>query len=341
MGGANQVQASNISKTYDVRKYIAGYIQDDLKVSPKLTINAGLRWDYFSPISESNGAQGNFVQVGPPNRAPTYLLPASGKANRSLSSTANNPALAGNGFIDLLAKDGIRLEETDQYGKGLTITQKNNFGPRFGFAYEATNKLVARGGIGLFFNAFENAGFGPNIGRNYPFAYSFNFQGNGSDTAPFSAGANPYGTCTTAGPGGSATIDSGLSCASFTPLAVNASGLGLQGLQFGFRTPYTISSNVSLQYALSNNITATVAYVYTHGERLQVDIGDNRPTQLVPANTSLAVSGFRSGFELPADPRIERLQRPANQGGAAAFAWVELPGDLHLLEDLDDRRRSA
>ena len=287
VGGANQVQASNISKTYDFRKYFAAYIQDDIKISPKLTLNVGLRYDYFSPISEANGAQANFVQSGPPNNAPVFIIPATGKANRSLSSTANNPSLNGNGFVDLLAKDGITLLQTDRYGKGLTETSKNNLAPRVGFAYEATDKLVLRGGAGLFFNSFENAGFGPNIGRNYPFAYSFNFQGNGSDVAPFSAGSNPYGTCATAGPGGSATIGSGLSCAAFTPLAVNAAGLGLQGLQFNFKTPNTISSNLSFQYALTQNMSASVAYVYTHASHLQVDLGDNRPSQLVPANTPL------------------------------------------------------
>ena len=287
VGGANQVQASNISKTYDARNYIAGYLQDDIKVSPRLTLNLGVRYDYFSPISETNGAQANFIQTGGPNGTPTFLIPASGKSDRSLSSTANNPTLNGNGFLDLLAKDGITLLQTDRYGKGLTQTSKNNIAPRFGFAYEVTPKLVLRGGGGWFFNSFENAGFGPNIGRNYPFAYSFNFQGNGSDAAPFSAGSNPYGTCATAGPGGSATIGSGLSCASFTPLNVNASGLGLQGLQFNFKTPNTISSNLSVQYAVTQSMSATVAYVYTHGERLQVDIGDNRPQQIVPANTAL------------------------------------------------------
>ncbi len=287
VGGANQVQASNISKTYDTRNYLAFYFQDDWKIDPKLTLNLGLRWDYFSPISEANGAQANFVQFGPPNGSPTYLIPASGKANRQLSSTDNNPALNGQGFLDLLAKDGIALESTDRYGKALGITQKVNFAPRFGFAYEADPKLVLRGGAGFFFNAFENAGFGPNIGRNYPFAYSFNFQGNGSDAAPFAAGPNPYGSCPTAGPGGSATIGSGLSCAAFTPLNVNAAGLGLQGLQFDFKTPNTLSSNLSVQYALTQNISATVAYVYTHASHLQVGIGDNEVSQLIPANTAL------------------------------------------------------
>ena len=142
------------------------------------------------------------------------------------------------------------------------------------------------GGIGLFYNAFENAGFGPNIGRNYPFAYSFSFQGNGSDAAPFSAGPNPYGSCAAAGPGGSATIASGLACASFTPLAVNASGLSLSGLQFKFQTPNTVSSNASLQYAINQNISATVAYVYTHASHLQIGIGNNEVSQILPANIS-------------------------------------------------------
>ncbi len=285
VGGANQVQASNISKTYDVRKYFAAYLQDDIKVTPKLTLNVGLRWDYFSPIGESNGAQANFIQGGGPLNKPTFLIPATGKADRRLSSTANNPSLGGQGFLDLLAKDGITLLSTDQYGKGLGLAQKSNFAPRFGFAYEMNPKLVTRGGVGLFFNAFENAGFGPNIGRNYPFAYSFNYQGT-TDSAPFSSGPNPYKTCATAGPGGSATLESGLSCAAFTPLAVNASGLGLQGLQFDFKTPNTLSSNLSLQYAVTQNISATVAYVYTHASHLQVGIGDNEVSQILPANIS-------------------------------------------------------
>jgi hypothetical protein len=286
IGGANQVQASNISKTYDQRSYLALYFQDDIKLSPVFTLNLGLRWDYFSPISETNGGQANFVQSGPPNGVPTYLLPATGKDNRQLSSTANNPSLNGQGFLDLLAKDGIALNETNKYGNALVQTQQTNFAPRAGFAYQATPKLVARGGIGLFYNAFENQGYGPNIGENYPFVYNFNYQGNGSDSAPFSSGPNPYGTCGTAGIGGSAPIGTGLSCTAFTPLAVNAAGLSLQGLQFNYQTPRTLSTNLTLQYALTNTLTAQAAYVFTDGSDLQQGIGSNRVSQLVAANTS-------------------------------------------------------
>ena len=69
------------------------------------------------------------------------------------------------------------------YGKGLGRPQKNNFAPRFGFAYQVTPKLVARGGIGLFYNAFENQGYGPNDGENYPFVFNFNWS-NVNDWTP-------------------------------------------------------------------------------------------------------------------------------------------------------------
>ena len=60
-GGSDQVYASNINKTYDAKKYFATYFQDDWKMTPKLTVNLGIRWDYFGPINETNGGQANFV----------------------------------------------------------------------------------------------------------------------------------------------------------------------------------------------------------------------------------------------------------------------------------------
>jgi hypothetical protein len=305
IGGANDVHASNISKTYDQRSYFAAYVQDDLKVNDKLTVNLGLRFDYFSPIAETNGGQANFVQSGPPNGVPTYLFPASGKADRALSTATPQNGLcvasAGSpgsgacpagtkaeGFTDLLAADGIQLDATNKYGNGLVQTQKNNFAPRFGFAYQIDPRFVVRGGVGLFFNAFENAGYGPNIGENYPFIYNFNFTGT-TDSAPFSTGANPYGSCAAANAnklGGSAPIGVGLSCVTFNPTVVNAEGLGLQGLQFNFKTPRTFSSNLSMQYALTRTMSAQVAYVLTDASNLQIGIGNNDVSQLLPANIS-------------------------------------------------------
>ncbi len=107
-----------------------------------------------------------------------------------------------------MAKDGITLNSTDKYGKGLVQTQKDNFAPRVGFAYQVTPKLVVRGGFGVFFNSFENQGYGPNIGENYPFVFNLSYfpQSNPADpsiasqVAPISYNS-PYSELRNRGPG--------------------------------------------------------------------------------------------------------------------------------------------
>lgn len=281
-GGADGVNASNINKTYDAKNYFAGYLQDDWKVNSKLTINLGIRYDYFGPIQETNGGQANFVESGPPNGTPTYIIPASGKDVRTLSAS----------FTTLLAKDGITLESTDKYGRGLVQNQKANIVPRIGFAYQVNPKLVVRGGFGLFYNSFENQGYGPNIGENYPFVFNFGFspQTAGSNAGQQSVSPVSYNTpfagCATGGPGGTATIASGLSCIQFSPTQVNGAGLGLQGIQFDYKTPRTLSSNFTTQYAITRTLSAQVSYVFTRAENLQAGVGNNNVSTILPAGAS-------------------------------------------------------
>ena len=294
-GGADQVYASNINKTYDERIYFATYFQDDWKINPKLTLNLGLRYDYFGPINETNGGQANFVwNSGAPNGKPTFIIPASGKDDRQLSTS----------FTTLLAQDGILLDSTNRYGQGLLKAPKNNFSPRFGFAYQVNPKLVVRGGAGLFWNAFENQGYGPNIGENYPFVYNFDYVPNVSPNetrsgyntvAPVSFNT-PYQNCPTAGVGGTATFTSGFSCLAFTPLQVNAAGLGLQGLQFKFVTPSTVAANLSVQYALTQSMSVQIGYVMTKADNLQMNLGANNVTALIGQNQPTKITGNGGEF---------------------------------------------
>jgi len=278
-GGSDQVYASNINKTYDEKIYFASYVQDDWKVNARLTLNLGVRWDYFGPINEQNGGQANFVPSGAPDNKPEYLIPATGKDTRTLSTS----------FTDLLAKDGIALVSTGKYGQGLVKTQKTNFAPRVGFAYEVTPKLVTRGGFGMFYNSFENQGYGPNIGENYPFVFNFNFVPQGTDSAVNPVSLNtPFAGCSTGGPGGTATFESGFSCIPLTPTAVKANGLGLQGLQFDYQTPRTYSANLTFQYSLTRAMSAQASYVFTQGKSLQTGIGTNNVSQLWAKDHSLS-----------------------------------------------------
>ncbi len=302
-GGADSVYASNIGKTYDEKMYFATYFEDDWKMTPKLTLNLGVRWDYFGPINEQNGGQANFVPIPLPAQGignPTFILPATGKDNRTLSTGAGTGSGSCQGvgcwgLVNLLSADGITLDETNRYGQGLLQTQKENFAPRLGLDYQITRKLVGRGGFGLFYNSFENQGYGPNIGENYPFQFNFNPSVHGNPSSPHASIVSqvspvsyntPFAGCSTAGPGGTASLESGFSCIPLTPTAVNALGLGLQGLQFDYQTPRTYSANVTLEYSITSSLAATAAYVYTHDGDLQGGVGYQNVPEILPAGIS-------------------------------------------------------
>ena len=282
VGGSNDVFVSNISLTDNGKNYWGGYVQDDFKVTSKLTINLGVRWDYFGLVFEHHGNQANFVPGGAPSGNPMYIIP-SGPNQNNLSTGCSTC------FTDLLAQDGITLAQTNLYGKGLGQSQPNNFAPRVGFAYQITPKLVVRGGFGLFYNGFENRGFSPNIGENYPFQFNFEYNPR-SNVKPYLF-TNGDGTpCATAGPGGSATFETGFSCTPLTPTIVNASGLALRGIQFDYKTPYSMGGNLTLQYQLTPTMSIQAGYVNSSARHIETFPGANNVTSIQP--TSATASDF-------------------------------------------------
>ena len=291
VGGPNNVFASNISLSDNGKNYFGSYFQDDWKVSQKLTLNLGLRWDFFGLVYDHFAKQANFVPSGPPGGTPLYIIPPSGLATQLSTS-----------FTTLLQQDGIGLAVTNQYGKGLGRSQTTNFAPRFGFAYQLTPKFVIRGGAGMFYNGFENRGYSPNLGENYPFQFSFNYTQR-NDSSPI----NQFLGCPDATPAGGPTLETGFACTPLDPLQVNASGLQLRGIQFDYETPYSIGDNLTLQYELTPSLSVQAAYVGTFGRHLEVFPGSNRPTRLLTPNTTLTGSKLLAGQ--PGGPL------PASQGG--------------------------
>lgn len=99
----------------------AGFIQDDFKARPNLTLNLGLRWEYYTPVHEKYGNISNVLLGSLPN-----------------------PLL------------GVRLK----VGGDLYNASKNNWAPQFGFAWRPdpdSERFVIRGGFGIGYNRMEEA----------------------------------------------------------------------------------------------------------------------------------------------------------------------------------------
>lgn len=221
------------------------YFQDDWKATSRLTLNLGLRWDYFGPTTSTNG---QFVDFDPSQASFTGGFLTGGFVQ------------AGNGNLPGIPKT------TD----GLVNPNYKNFGPRFGFAWQplATSNFVVRGGYGIYFDR-------PNM-RLYN-SQLFNMPYNMLATAFTTALANPfvnvpqpnafpylpatgYPVILTANEY-SATNPAGTP----TPYPVPATGLYPDPHDWGI--PYVQQFNLGTQWSFADNWMLDVGYVGSLGRK--------------------------------------------------------------------------
>src|SRR5205814_3134580 len=278
LGGLNILRASPFGSVDAFKTYHGAYAQDNWRVSPKLTLNYGLRWDWFSREQQQQSEQANMVP-GPPAQ---YLIPAEWQ-NKPLSPS----------FVSNLAKDGINLVYTSAFGSGLGPMPKTNFAPRVDAAYEILPKMVLRGGYGLFYGAFENRGGNPSLGYNYPFQYTLNYN-RVNDVTPV---RYPDGSV--------AVIGRGLaSIPTDNTAAVSGPGLNLRGVTFDYKTPYVQTYNLTFQHELGSHHAVEIGYVGSRSSNVETFVGSNGVTRLVPpglnANLYRTFPDFTGGFNFAA-----------------------------------------
>lgn len=253
VGGADNVSASNIANTDMFRNYYAPYIQDDIKVNSRLTVNLGLRWEYFGQIKERFGAESNFL---PSATGPSEFLITKQRCNTPLSADFYSAAAADN--INVLCSSV----------PGLGHSQFTNFSPRVGFAYQLTSKVVARGGYGLFYGGLENSV--TFYAADFPFQYQLTYPS-----------LVPNAPITFAN-GSIATLETGLTGIPLASSAVEPGGASLLGQDYHAKTPYTQGYNFTLQYQLSPGDTVQAGYVGNTVRHLGVYMNPNSPAEILP-----------------------------------------------------------
>jgi hypothetical protein len=276
VGGPNQVFASNITNT-DIdnrRLYYAAYLQDDWKYRPNLTITLGARWEYSQPWKENFSAEANFI----PGSAGSaqYVIPAGrgfdtlpcGPAYPTTCTTTYINTLS-TSFTNSLINDNITLNYARR--GSIVETQMYNVGPRIGFAYQLTPKVVVRGGFGMFYGGLQNEGVQANLGGNYPFQVNYMY------TSPDDGSPIIYPTTSSY-----ATLEQGLAPIPLTPTAVTANELALRGIQRQFKNPYTESLNLTVQYQRQNHDLIELSYVATEGHHLLINPGVNEVDEMLP-----------------------------------------------------------
>lgn len=250
------------------------YIQDDWKVTPRLTLNLGLRYSYFPPPSDSNNTLVNFD--------PALFNPAAAPVINGSGSSSGGNFVAGQGILPTTYVNGLIFPTgaactaaqaiapsatCSPFGAEVNPSSNLNLGPRFGFAYDVfgNGKTAIRGGYGLYYDRTLNGIWEQNAFADPPRVQQVNIPNTFFDNP--SAGAattrlNPFNLTSTGTP--------------------------------AFKVPSYQDFNFSLEQLVTHDISMQIAYVGTLGRHLLGDVDINQvPVDVREANPTVALNALR------------------------------------------------
>jgi hypothetical protein len=214
-------------------RYFGAYVQDDWRVTKKLTVNIGLRYELETARNERYNRLSWFdPSIANPIGSQVGL--ANLRGGLEFAGVGGNPA---------------RQKTLDP----------TNFGPRFGIAYTLTPKTVLRGGYGLFYLARTGDDTGQSLGSTGYFATTTFVSTLDGGITPASQLSNPFPNGLVSPPGSSQGLTTLL-------------GQDMATVFHGDRAAYSQQWNFDIQRELPGNVLIDVAYSGSKGTHLPVDI---------------------------------------------------------------------
>ncbi|HZR20679.1 MAG TPA: carboxypeptidase-like regulatory domain-containing protein [Verrucomicrobiae bacterium] len=251
----------------------SAFVQDDWKATQRLTVNFGVRWEYDGVFSDKYGNLTN-VWTSQLNSVPASQIPSVPPAD-IFNPGPNYLAgyVAPNNFVSHYGQPppGVLISNRSlpvRSGPPLT-----NFGPRIGFAYQATSKVVVRGGFGIFYDRIAGDRFVHSVEQGNPYGETLDYSGPG---AAFATLAALY----------PATPPVGVFAARWANLQTGAtSNLNTPALDEHMHTPLVRQYNLTFQYEFAPAWVLEAGFVGSSGINL-VDTyqGQNTPLLASPSN---------------------------------------------------------
>ena len=258
--GQAQSWSAAVSPQYAGRLWsTAVFIQDDFKVTPKLTLNLGLRWMGTTGFSDRDGNVRSFD--------PTITNPATGRLGATWYGTTKANGRA-----------------------ALQKSQWNNWMPRVGFAYLAGQKTTVRGGFGLYTFPWNVDTYGGGLGN--AFTSSGNLTDSTNNVQPVVILSSDGNTNYQGSRGTS--INSRFQRAPTAPESYNGQSVGFQ--QFNSPVPLLYSWNFTVQRQLAASLTGEVSYVGSRQTNLPftTDLNQVPEDRLGPTSAQFRPYAFQS-----------------------------------------------
>ena len=283
-GGGSDLDQGNTRRMFVFRD-VSWFAQDDWKVRPGLTVNLGVRWDWYGTPKDSDGRIGNYYTpdaAAAMGTKPGFQVPA----NSEFFKPNFDPIKLG--FV-LTPGTPWNLNQVNKAVTSSTLREDyNNFAPRVGFAWQPSSKTVVRGGYGMFYERIGGA-MKADLQLSAPFFFYSNMYGPEDMARPYSGlNMNPFQIPFAVSIFRNANGGAAWRKPDGTPFPTTEQFAPKNQTFIDplIKTPYTQQWTLNAQYKLTKSTLVDIRYVGTRGIGLlaRVNLAQPLDPRITPVN---------------------------------------------------------